>query len=66
LNRLDLTIEAECQMSLEATGEPFGGIAPAPVYFHNLWEKGSVAIVRKNMSVEHHLPSFNIVLARAA
>ena len=66
LDRLDLTIEAECQMSKEATGEPFSGIPPAPVYFHHLWEKGSVAITRKNLSVERHFPPFNVVLAKAA
>jgi hypothetical protein len=66
LDRLDLTIEAECQMSMEANGKPFDGIAPAPVHFHHLWEKGSVAITRKNVSLESHLPSYNVVLAKAA
>ncbi len=66
LDRLDLTIEAECQISLEATGKPLNGIAPAPIYFHQLWEKGSVAITRKNLSLERHIPSFNVVLAKAA
>jgi hypothetical protein len=66
LDRLDLTLEAECQMSIEATGTPLAGIPPAPIYFHTLWEKGSVAITRKNLSLERHLPSFNVVLAKAA
>lgn len=66
LDRLDLTIEAECQMSMEADGKPLDGIAPAPVHFHHLWEKGSVAITRKNLSLERHIPSFNVVLAKAA
>jgi hypothetical protein len=66
LDRLDLTIEAECQMSMEETGKTLNGIAPAPIYFHQLWEKGSVAITRKNLSLEHHTLAFNVVLAKAA
>ena len=45
LDRLDLTVEAECQMSLEIGQTPFNGICPAPNHFHHLWEKGSMAIM---------------------
>ena len=50
LDRLELAIDAECALSMELTGKKFDGPA-APVYFHNLWEKGSIAITRLNMPV---------------
>ncbi len=37
--RLTVALEAERQESLARNGEPFAGIAPAPEYFHRLWEK---------------------------
>ena len=50
IDRLELAIDAECALSMELNGKPFGGPA-APVYFHTLWEKGSLAITRHNMPV---------------
>lgn len=36
--RLCAQIEIERMVSLNHTGEEFGGIAPAPEFFHSLWE----------------------------
>lgn len=65
LERLDLTIDAECAMSKERTGKPFGGIAPAPNYFHNLWEKRSVSLEHLHIPVHQHL-KIEVALAKAA
>lgn len=35
--RLMMTINLERDYTLEKTGEEFGGIAPAPQYFHKLY-----------------------------
>ncbi len=37
--RLVVALEAERQESMARNGKPFAGIAPAPEYFHRLWEK---------------------------
>lgn len=37
-NRLNVALKAELQISVEMTGEPFGGIDPAPKHFFDLWE----------------------------
>lgn len=50
MDRLELAVDAECALSVELTGKPFDGPA-APVYFHTLWEKGSLAISRLNVPV---------------
>jgi hypothetical protein len=42
LERLDLTIDAECAMSRDRNETPFSQIGAAPNYFHDLWEKRSV------------------------
>jgi hypothetical protein len=36
IERLDLTIDAECAMSRERGEAPFANIPPAPNYFHDL------------------------------
>ena len=37
--RLTVALEAERQESLARNDEPFADIAPAPEFFHRLWEK---------------------------
>lgn len=37
-DRLCRQIEIERMVSRDYTGEEFGGIAPAPEFFHSLWE----------------------------
>jgi hypothetical protein len=49
LDRLELTVEAECALSSDRGEEPFSRIPPAPNYFHKLWEKGSFQITRLNV-----------------
>jgi hypothetical protein len=66
LDRLDLTLEAECSISMEQSGEPFAGIAPAPNFFHQLWEKGSLSITRKNVPIDRVIPKLQAVFAKAA
>ncbi|HVC54350.1 MAG TPA: hypothetical protein VND95_00245 [Stellaceae bacterium] len=39
--RLTVAIEAERRESIERCGSAFAGIAQAPPYFHELWEKRS-------------------------
>lgn len=63
LDRLDLTIEAECAMRVEGGKEPFDGICPAPNYFHDLWEKRSVNLTRVNVPINQHLPRVEAALA---
>lgn len=65
LERLDLTLDAECAMSRERGGAPFAGIAPAPNYFHDLWDKRSISIARLHLPVGAHL-NLDIGLAKAA
>ena len=66
LNRLDLTIEAECAMSKERGGSAFDGIGPAPNYFHGLWDKRSVELKRVLMPIGHYFRSVEVALADAA
>jgi hypothetical protein len=40
-SRLRMALDLEKETSLELTGEAFKGIAPAPEYFHAMWEKRS-------------------------
>ncbi len=63
LDRLELTIEAERAMSLEAGGEEFDGICAAPNYFHELWDKLSLTLNGVNVPVESRL---EFALATAA
>lgn len=65
LERLDLTIDAECAISRELGQEPFKRIAPAPNYFHDLWEKRSVTLQHLHVPVHQHL-IVEIALAQAA
>ncbi|WP_316205918.1 hypothetical protein [Bradyrhizobium sp. SZCCHNR3058] len=65
LERLDLTIEAECAMSRDKHSEPFAGIAPAPNYFHALWNKRSVSLHHMEVPVGHHF-KVEVALANAA
>lgn len=65
LERLDMTIDAECAMSREMNEEPFKRIAPAPNYFHDLWEKRSVTLQHLHIPVQQHL-RVEIALAQAA
>lgn len=52
LDRLELTIHAECAWSHERDIPALDGIAPAPNYFHALWDKGSLAITRVTVPVD--------------
>ena len=65
LERLDLTIDAECAMCADMGAAPFEGIPPAPNYFHSLWDKRSVTLKHLNTPVHQHL-SVEIALAKAA
>ena len=40
--RLIAVINAERVESERRTGEPFGGIDPAPQYYHDIWERQAV------------------------
>jgi hypothetical protein len=53
LERLDLTIDAECAMSRDRDETPFSQIGAAPNYFHDLWEKRSVMLTRLHVPVGH-------------
>lgn len=66
LERLDLTIDAECASSKERGESPFKGIAPAPNYFHGLWEKRSVSLKHLRFPVAEHFGNVEVVLAKAA
>lgn len=55
LERLDLTIDAECAISRDRNEKPFGQIGAAPNYFHDLWEKRSVMLTRLHVPVGQHL-----------
>lgn len=65
LERLDLTIDAECAMSVERNGGPFDGIPPAPNYFHGLWEKRSMSLTHLHFPVHNHL-NIQVAYAKAA
>ena len=65
IKRLDLTIDAECAMSLERGGKRFEGVPSAPNYYHDLWEKRSVALTHLHVPVDHHL-RLEVALAQAA
>jgi hypothetical protein len=65
LERLDLTIDAECAMSRENGEEPFERIAPAPNYFHDLWEKRLVTLTHVHVPVRQHF-EIEVALAKAA
>jgi hypothetical protein len=54
VERLDLTIDAECAISKEAGGQAFDNIPSAPNYFHSLWDKRSMALTHLHMPVGHH------------
>ena len=63
LARFDLTIEAECAMSLERGSIPFAGIGAAPNFFHGLWEKRSVSLQHLQVKVGHHFRKVEVALA---
>lgn len=65
LTRLDVTLDAECAVSVERGERPFEGIAPAPVYFHGLWDKRSVTLKHLQTPVGH-LFNLEVALAKAA
>jgi hypothetical protein len=65
LERLDLTIDAECGMSKESTGKPFDGIPPAPNYFHGLWDKRSVSLSHLRVPVGERF-QVEVAFAKAA
>lgn len=65
LERLDLTIDAECAMSRERGEEPFSKICAAPNYFQSLWEKRSVTLKHMHIPVHQHL-QIEVALLKAA
>ena len=50
---LELTLSAEFNESIERHGEPFVGIDPAPVHFHEMWESRSGAYTPVTNIDEH-------------
>jgi hypothetical protein len=66
LDRLDLTIEAECALRRERNEKPFECFTPAPNYFHDLWDKASLKIARIKVPVGHHHPVLEVAFAKAA
>jgi hypothetical protein len=66
LERLELTIDAECALSRDQGKSPFDGIAPAPNYFHGLWEKRSVSLKHLTVPIGHHFANVEVALAKAA
>jgi hypothetical protein len=66
LERLDLTIEAECAMCIERGQKPFEGICAAPNYYHELWEKRTVKLARVHVPIDKHFPRVEAALAKAA
>jgi hypothetical protein len=65
LERLDLTIDAECAISKEDGYAPFAHIPAAPNYFHGLWDKRSVTLAHIHMPVGHHF-NMEVAYAKAA
>jgi hypothetical protein len=65
LERLDLTIDAECAAARERGEELFSKIGAAPNYFHELWEKRSVTLRHLHIPVNQHL-KIEVALAQAA
>lgn len=66
IERLSLTIDAECALSLELGKQPFEGIAPAPNYFHSLWENRSASLAHFKFPVSQHFGKVEVGLAKAA
>jgi hypothetical protein len=64
LDRLDLTIDAECAASRERDEKPLSKIGAAPNYFHDLWEKRTLMITRLHVPVGQHL-KMEVGLARS-
>jgi hypothetical protein len=60
MDRLDLALEAECALSAERSGGTLEHIAPAPNYFHALWDKGSLAIRRLNVPIGSRQMEFKL------
>ena len=65
LERLDLTIDAECAISKEAGGKAFDRIPSAPNYFHTLWDKRSMTLTHVHLPVGHHF-EMEVAYAKAA
>jgi hypothetical protein len=57
---------ATCDLSRDLGKGPFEDIAPAPNYFHGLWEKRSVSLKHLKMPVGHHFRNVEVALANAA
>jgi hypothetical protein len=55
LERLDLTLDAECAISRDSNESLLNRIAPAPNYFHGLWEKRAVTLTHLSIPVRQHL-----------
>jgi|GraSoiStandDraft_11_1057310.scaffolds.fasta_scaffold1097691_1 hypothetical protein len=65
LERLDLTIDAECAISKETGGKAFERIPSAPNYFHTLWDKRSMTLTHVHLPVGHHF-EMEVAYAKAA
>jgi hypothetical protein len=46
IEKLELTIESDFDVCATRSKEPKDAIPPAPVYFHQLWEKQSYKLVK--------------------
>jgi hypothetical protein len=65
LDRLDLVIETEFELCCEKGAQPKDCIAPAPNYYHELWEKRSLNIERVAMPTPNGV-SLEVAFAKAA
>ena len=66
IDRLELTLDAEFAHCDEAGHEPHAAIAPAPNYYHDLWESRYASLERIKVPKPDGAPQFEVALAKAA
>lgn len=66
IDRLELTLDAEFAHCHETGQEPHEVIAPAPNYYHDLWESRYASLERIKLPKPDGMPQFVVALAKAA
>jgi hypothetical protein len=66
IDRLELTVEAEFATCEENGGVAHKCISPAPVYYHDLWERRSVLLQQVRVSTPVGRKPLNLAFAKAA
>jgi len=66
LDRLELAVEAEFATCEEQACAPHKCISPAPVYYHQLWDRRSIMLQQVHVGTPEGRKPLNFAFAKAA